>query len=121
MATSQRCDALLTPPSCVLSSHRALRTRPSLTQSSPADFPTASRESAPAYTPLSTFELPKGEDRHYVQQYADMYFLRLVQLKPVVEKIAEEAWENFEVNSICHGYASLPPVTSTDHPSRVQR
>lgn len=33
-----------------------------------------------------------------MQQYADMYFLRLVQLKPVVEKVAEEAWESFEVD-----------------------
>ncbi|KAF4309184.1 DNA polymerase delta subunit 2 [Botryosphaeria dothidea] len=78
MATAHGYDALLTPPSS-------------------ADFPAASRENVPAYTPLSTFELPKGEDRHYVQQYADMYFLRLVQLKPVVEKVAEEAWESFEI------------------------
>ncbi|KAL1616362.1 DNA polymerase delta small subunit Cdc1 [Diplodia seriata] len=44
-----------------------------------------------------TFELPKGADRHYVQQYADMYYLRLVQLKPVVEKIAAEEWNDYTV------------------------
>lgn len=33
-----------------------------------------------------------GSDRHYQQQYGDMYFLRLAKLKPAVEKIAMDAW-----------------------------
>ncbi|GME24627.1 DNA polymerase delta subunit 2 [Neofusicoccum parvum] len=68
--------------------------------SSGDNIPAASREAPPAYTSLSTFELPKGEDRHYVQQYADMYFLRLVQLKPIVEQVAAEAWENYQVERV---------------------
>ena len=50
-----------------------------------------------SYNPLSTFVLPKGLDRHYQQQYADMYFARLVQLKKPVESIAAEAWSDFEI------------------------
>ncbi|KAK1065078.1 DNA polymerase delta small subunit Cdc1 [Friedmanniomyces endolithicus] len=49
------------------------------------------------YTPLPTYQLPKGEHRHYQQQYADMYFARLAQLKPAVEQIASEAWADFEI------------------------
>ena len=49
------------------------------------------------YNPLPTFTLPKGEQRHYQQQYADMYFARLAQLKPAVESIAAEAWADFEI------------------------
>lgn len=66
--------------------------------STPA-FPVASRDHLPAYTPLNTFELPKGADRHYVQQYADMYFLRLVQLKPIVEQNAAEKWAGYTVHA----------------------
>jgi DNA polymerase delta subunit 2 len=43
--------------------------------------------------------LPKGEKKHYAQQFADLYFLRLAILKPDIEKIAREAWANFEVTS----------------------
>ena len=50
-----------------------------------------------SYNPLTTFNLPKGEKRHYQQQYADMYFARLAQLKPAVEQIAAEAWNDFEI------------------------
>ncbi|PSN60656.1 DNA polymeras-like protein subunit delta-2 [Corynespora cassiicola Philippines] len=52
---------------------------------------------ASAYRPLHTFNLPKGTERHYGQQYADMYFLRLAQLKKAVEERAEEAWSDFEL------------------------
>ncbi|KAF7718043.1 Uncharacterized protein PECH_002376 [Penicillium ucsense] len=45
-----------------------------------------------SYNPLHTFTLPMGSDRHYQQQYGDMYFLRLAKLKPAVEKIATVAW-----------------------------
>jgi DNA polymerase delta subunit 2 len=49
------------------------------------------------YTPLPSYDLPKGEQRHYQQQYADMYFARLAQLKPAVESLASEAWATFEL------------------------
>ena len=50
-----------------------------------------------SYAPLHTYDLPKGGDRHYNQQFADMYFTRLALLQEDVEQIAEEAWQNFEV------------------------
>ncbi|KAE8147692.1 DNA polymerase alpha/epsilon subunit B-domain-containing protein [Aspergillus avenaceus] len=49
------------------------------------------------YSPLHTFQLPSGTDRHYQQQYGDMYFLRLAKLKPAVEEIAVETWEGFSI------------------------
>jgi DNA polymerase delta subunit 2 len=52
------------------------------------------------YDPLRTFELPKGADKHYSQQFADMYFLRLSQLKDQVKEKAQEAWDEFEVRDI---------------------
>ncbi|OCK82851.1 hypothetical protein K432DRAFT_423807 [Lepidopterella palustris CBS 459.81] len=60
------------------------------------DFPEQTRAFS-SYNPLDTFELPKGVDKHYQQQYADMYFLRLAQLKAAVEQKAQDAWENFEL------------------------
>ncbi|KAK4203733.1 DNA polymerase alpha/epsilon subunit B-domain-containing protein [Triangularia verruculosa] len=49
-------------------------------------------ERAPSnYKSLDTFALPKV--RQYQQQFADIYFLRLTKIKPAVEKIAHEAWE----------------------------
>ena len=50
-----------------------------------------------SYDPLHTFDLPKGRDKTYQNQYADMYFLRLAKLKPAVEQIAAEAWDDLEV------------------------
>ncbi|KAK2794058.1 hypothetical protein FQN50_009946 [Emmonsiellopsis sp. PD_5] len=50
-----------------------------------------------AYSPLSTFNLPRGEMRHFQQQYADIYFLRLARLKPAVAEIAVAAWEGFNI------------------------
>lgn len=47
--------------------------------------------------PLRNFDLARGEDKHYQQQYGDMYFLRLAKLKPAVEQIASEAWEGYQV------------------------
>ena len=55
------------------------------------------------YNPLQSFELAKGKEKHYQQQYGDMYFLRLAKLKPVVEQIAAEAWEDIQV-----GISTLP-------------
>ncbi|KAE8394630.1 DNA polymerase delta subunit 2 [Aspergillus alliaceus] len=49
------------------------------------------------YNPLHTFQLPSGQERHYQQQYGDMYFLRLAKLKPAVEEIAVETWEGFSI------------------------
>lgn len=60
------------------------------------DFPPTER-TASTYQPLKTFELPKGEQKHYTQQFADMYFLRLAMIKPDVVAIASEAWGNFEL------------------------
>jgi DNA polymerase delta subunit 2 len=51
------------------------------------------------YNPLESFKLPRGADKHYQQQYADMYFVRLAQLKPVIEQQAAEEWDGYEVNS----------------------
>ncbi|KAF2809936.1 DNA polymeras-like protein subunit delta-2 [Mytilinidion resinicola] len=62
------------------------------------DFSTNERSQS-AYTPLHTFDLPRGADKHYQQQYADMYFLRLAQLKPAVEEQAEEAWGSMKIGS----------------------
>jgi len=51
--------------------------------------------------------LAKGDQKHYQQQYGDMYFLRLAKLKPAVEELAAEAWAGLEV-----GFNTLliPPV-----------
>ncbi|KAK5167271.1 DNA polymerase delta small subunit Cdc1 [Cryomyces antarcticus] len=68
-----------------------LLTSPSAT---PFDTPTRTPSS---YNPLPTFTLAKGDQKHYQQQYADMYFARLAQLKSAVEQIAADAWEGFEV------------------------
>ncbi|KAK6436339.1 DNA polymerase delta small subunit Cdc1 [Oleoguttula sp. CCFEE 5521] len=61
-------------------------------------FPSLTRKPA-SYSPLTDFTLPKGDARHYQQQYADMYFARLAQLKPSVEALAAEAWSDFEIAS----------------------
>lgn len=49
------------------------------------------------YNPLHTFKLPSGQEKHYKQQYGDMYFLRLARLKPAAEQVAAEAWDEFSV------------------------
>ncbi|KAH8598110.1 DNA polymerase-like protein subunit delta-2 [Bisporella sp. PMI_857] len=48
------------------------------------------------YKPLDTFALQK--EKHYQQQYGDMYFLRLAKLKPFVEASAAEAWNGLEIS-----------------------
>ena len=63
---------------------------------SSASYPTVDRVPS-YYTPLPTYQLPSGSDRHYQQQYADMYFARLAQLKPAVESIAAESFDAFEL------------------------
>jgi DNA polymerase delta subunit 2 len=47
------------------------------------------------YAPQQTYVLAR--DKNYRQQYGDMYFLRLAKLKPVVEKVAAEAWNGLEI------------------------
>lgn len=59
-------------------------------------FPTLERLPS-AYNPLDSFVLPKGEHKHYMQQFGDMYFLRLAKLKPAVEAVAADAWDDFEI------------------------
>ncbi|KAK4669767.1 DNA polymerase delta small subunit Cdc1 [Podospora pseudopauciseta] len=50
-------------------------------------------ERAPSnYKSLNTFALPRA--RQYQQQFADIYFLRLTKIKPAVEQIAHEAWDD---------------------------
>ncbi|KAI0166838.1 DNA polymerase alpha/epsilon subunit B-domain-containing protein [Hypoxylon sp. FL1284] len=44
------------------------------------------------YKPLHSFKLDK--ERSYKQQFADMYFLRLTKIKPAVEQLASEAWDD---------------------------
>lgn len=64
--------------------------------SKPSDQAYPSLNRIPAnYNPLTNYNLPKN--RHYTQQYADMYFARLAQLKPAVEQVAAEAWQDFEI------------------------
>ncbi|KAH8428653.1 DNA-directed DNA polymerase delta subunit POL31 [Aspergillus melleus] len=63
---------------------------------SETEYPPTYREPS-YYNPLHTFQLPPGQERHYQQQYGDMYFLRLAKLKPAVEEVAVEAWEGFSI------------------------
>ncbi|MCJ1309143.1 hypothetical protein MMC25_002798 [Agyrium rufum] len=60
------------------------------------EYSTIDRVSS-TYNPLHTYDLPKGDQKHYGQQFADMYFLRLAKLKPAVEDVAAEAWADFEI------------------------
>ncbi|RDL41214.1 uncharacterized protein BP5553_01193 [Venustampulla echinocandica] len=48
-----------------------------------------------SYIPHETYTLEK--EKHYQQQYSDLYFLRLTKLKPPVERIAEDAWDGFQI------------------------
>lgn len=47
------------------------------------------------YKPESKYVLEK--EKHYQQQYGDMYFLRLTKLKKYVAANAEAAWEDFSI------------------------
>lgn len=67
-----------------------------LTQLRDQEPPTLNRTPS-HYNPLSNFALPKGENRHYQQQFADMYFARLAQLKPAADAIAAESFDGFEI------------------------
>lgn len=72
------------------------------------DYPQIDRVSS-AYTPLHSFRLE--EEKHYQQQYGDMYFLRLAKLKPAVEEMATEAWSDIEVR-VQHNALILQMLTT---------
>ncbi|KAI9809848.1 MAG: hypothetical protein M1825_000281 [Sarcosagium campestre] len=62
----------------------------------PGDTHYSSSERAnSSYLPLHTFDLER--EKHYQQQFGDLYFLRLAKLKPAVELSAAEAWEGFQI------------------------
>lgn len=50
-----------------------------------------------SYNPCYSYRLPHGEMKQYEQQFADMYFARLAQLKKPVVAIAQAEWEDFEI------------------------
>jgi DNA polymerase delta subunit 2 len=72
----------------------------SLSNIDSGDAPSIPSRAESLYNPLHTFELPKGIEKNYAHQFADMYFLRLAQLKTAVMQKAQEAWEDFEVRSM---------------------
>lgn len=45
---------------------------------------------------MHTFNLQKGAQKHYQQQFADMYFLRLAQLKKAIIANAKAAWDGMD-------------------------
>ena len=63
----------------------------------PTETPNESLTRTPCtYNPLATYTLlPKA--KHYQQQYADMYFARLAQLKPSLVQLATEAFSDYEI------------------------
>ncbi|XPT02457.1 DNA polymerase delta small subunit Cdc1 [Ascochyta lentis] len=61
------------------------------------DVPSIPSRAESQYNPLHTFDLPKGTEKNYAHQFADMYFLRLAQLKKAVKTKAHEAWDDFEL------------------------
>ncbi|KZZ95664.1 DNA polymerase alpha/epsilon, subunit B [Ascosphaera apis ARSEF 7405] len=52
------------------------------------------------YCPLTNYRLPPGGARQFQQQFADIYFLRLTQLKPVVTEVARQAWEGLTIGGV---------------------
>jgi len=46
------------------------------------------------YLPEHVFDLT--DTKVYKQQFADIYFLRLTMLKPVVIDVCEEEWQGYE-------------------------
>ena len=48
------------------------------------------------YQSLGKFRLAESDQKHYQQQYGDLYFLRLAKLRAAVEHVAEIAWADFE-------------------------
>ncbi|ETN38580.1 uncharacterized protein HMPREF1541_06617 [Cyphellophora europaea CBS 101466] len=50
-----------------------------------------------AYNPMYSYRVGREDTKQYHQQFADIYFLRLAKLKPIVEKIGKADWEDFEI------------------------
>lgn len=70
----------------------------SLLQQPDLSFEHTTLNRAPAaYTPHPTYRLPPGDNRHYQNQYADMYFARLAQLKPATVQIAADSFNAFSL------------------------
>lgn len=67
-----------------------------------------------SYIPHDDYTLAKGDLKHYQQQYGDIYFLRLAQLKPIVEEIAAEAWEGYQVGTALNNIMISPADGSQD-------
>ncbi|TVY80797.1 DNA polymerase subunit delta-2 [Lachnellula suecica] len=62
----------------------------------PSDQKYAALERASTtYKPHESYALEK--EKQYQQQFGDMYFFRLAKLKPAVEKIALDAWDDFQI------------------------
>jgi DNA polymerase delta subunit 2 len=50
-----------------------------------------------SYNPCYSYRLPHGETKQYEQQFADMYFARLAQLRKPVVDLATVEWADFEI------------------------
>ena len=50
-----------------------------------------------SYNPCYSYRLPHGETKQYEQQFADMYFARLAQLRKPVVDMATVEWADFEI------------------------
>ena len=87
-------NTLLQAPTSVSPLQSPLFTTAANTASRDESYETLERAQS-AYKPLSTFKLKR--DRSYKQQYGDMYFLRLAKIKPAVERVAAEAWDDLEI------------------------
>ncbi|KZM21614.1 DNA polymerase delta small subunit Cdc1 [Ascochyta rabiei] len=61
------------------------------------DAPSTPSRRESQYKPLHTFDLPKGTEKNYAHQFADMYFLRLARLRKAVKTKAHDAWDEFEL------------------------
>ena len=83
--------SLLRGPSSVF---LILKSTSQLTKPSDEKYTALTRQPS-SYKPFETYALEK--EKHYQQQFGDMYFLRLTKLKPVVEQIATEAWDGFQI------------------------
>jgi hypothetical protein len=90
-------EEFLRPPRSAASPHLLLVVLANFCDSSSTQHYEPVLRDSSVYNPLDTFRLPPGQERQYQQQYGDMYFLRLVKLKPAVEAVAIEAWEGLNV------------------------
>lgn len=91
MAAPKEEGSLLRGPSSVF---LILNLTPQLTKTSDEKYTALTRQPS-SYKPFETYALEK--EKHYQQQFGDMYFLRLTKLKPAVEQIAAEAWDGFQI------------------------